>query len=388
MAARSPSNSTGTSPHGSAPAPQWVPESIPAGADPACGAEILQLTSQPVISTNIYCEQRFASADGSRIAISREPFGRPPEIWVCDLGSLRLCQAAYGHPIGANARRNAVYYIDAREPGGCLMRLDLQDLSVRVLHTFADAPPPRVGAVSGDERWFVGGPHPVSGRIHALTRTDLTSGRHDVLCEMEDIVNPHLQFDPADGGRLLVQINRGAVPARSHTAGKLAGNDGATLATIALEEGIPRFLPVGRPCTPLLSGHECWAGESGGLVFTTAPVAPPEELPRIGVYHLAPGAAAATSLTPGRPFNHIAASDDGRFFIVDDYHTRRIFIGSIHGGAPREICHSQTRQGAPQYTHAHPYMTPGNRHIIFNSNQSGITQVYAARIPEDFLRQF
>ena len=49
----------------------WVPESIRYGRDDKSGVEIEQLTSEPVTSTNIYCEQRYASADGARIAIAR-----------------------------------------------------------------------------------------------------------------------------------------------------------------------------------------------------------------------------------------------------------------------------------------------------------------------------
>jgi oligogalacturonide lyase len=41
--------------------------------------------------------------------------------------------------------------------------------------------------------------------------------------------------------------------------------------------------------------------------------------------------------------------------------------------------------GSPQYTHMHPYITPGNRRVIFNSDRTGIPQVYAADIPDDFL---
>ena len=86
----------------------WVPESIRFKTDALSGCNVEQLTSDAVTSTNIYCEQRYASADGSRIAIERRPFGRPVEIWVCDMNSLRICRAAEGNPVGANSSRNAV----------------------------------------------------------------------------------------------------------------------------------------------------------------------------------------------------------------------------------------------------------------------------------------
>ena len=69
-----------------ASANKWVPEAIRFGVDRESGAEIEQLTSEPVTSTNIYCEQRFTSADGKRIAIERKPFGRPAEMAILRQG--------------------------------------------------------------------------------------------------------------------------------------------------------------------------------------------------------------------------------------------------------------------------------------------------------------
>ena len=70
---------------------------------------------------------------------------------------------------------------------------------------------------------------------------------------------------------------------------------------------------------------------------------------------------------------------------MDDYRTQTIHIGSVETGRFLKLCDSRTRQGRPQYTHAHPYLTPDNRHVIFNSNVTGVTQVYAATVPAAFL---
>ncbi|MGY8656858.1 MAG: hypothetical protein ACKVJX_24880, partial [Verrucomicrobiia bacterium] len=62
-----------------------------------------------------------------------------------------------------------------------------------------------------------------------------------------------------------------------------------------------------------------------------------------------------------------------------------IHIGGVETGRVLKLCDSRTRQGRPQYTHAHPYLTPDNRHVIFNSNVTGVAQVYAATVPAAFL---
>jgi hypothetical protein len=53
-----------------------VREAIAVEVDAESGAAVVQLTSQPVISTNVHMEQRFTSGDGRRIAIERQPFGQ------------------------------------------------------------------------------------------------------------------------------------------------------------------------------------------------------------------------------------------------------------------------------------------------------------------------
>ena len=85
-------------------------ESIPAWVNSESGAKVVQITSQPVISNNVHMEQRFASADGRRVVIERQPFGQPPELWVCDLDTTRLYRIGVGKPMTASFSRNAIYW--------------------------------------------------------------------------------------------------------------------------------------------------------------------------------------------------------------------------------------------------------------------------------------
>ena len=373
--------------------PQWTAEAIRCGPDPACGTEVTQLTSEPVTSHNIYCEQRYASADGRRVAVARKPFGRPAELWVCDLPSLRLARVAEGIALAANSPRNAVYYYAADANGGRLMRLDLADLSVQELFGFKGraqtggfvSPDAPKGTVSPNERWFVGGPHQVRDNVYSLRLMEIATGEERTLCEVEDMFNPHLQFDLSGGGRLLVQVNRGGSPPWMNDGRGLAGPDGSTLIVVDVPSGTITPLPVGAPQTGRISGHLCWVAQTGRIVFTGAPGVHPSMASGTGVYEVAPGDAKARQVGTGEPFNHIAASDDGRFFIVDNYRTYEIFVGSIETGHALKLCDSHTRQGKPQHTHVHPYLTPDNRHVIFNSSATGVAQMYAARVPDGFL---
>lgn len=361
-------------------------EAIPAWVNAESGAKVMQLTSQSVISVNVHMEQRFASADGRRIAIERQPFGQPAELWVCDLDTTRLYRIDAGRAATASFSRNAIYYLTP-PPRKRLMRLNLGDLSTREIMSIPDDPAPRKLAVSPDERWLVAGPFWSRDNLFRLDLIELANGKRTMLRELADIPNAHLQFDPGNPGRLLAQVNRGShfTPAAGLT--RLSGPLGATLCLVSVPSGEVTPLPVGLPDTPMISGHSTWAGRSGRLVFTTAPGVAGSLLARTGVFRLTPGGDKPVQIVSGHRFNHLAVSDDGRFFIVDDHRTQAIHIGSVETGRFFRLCDSRTRQGKPQYTHAHPYLTPDNRHVIFNSNVTGIAQVYAARIPAGFLQQ-
>lgn len=356
--------------------------------DPAAGAKITQLTSQPVVSHDIYPEQRFTSADGRRVAIAREPFGGPGEIWVCDMQSkMRVARVCEGRALAANSHLNAVYYLTGEDETATLMRLDLAALEVEELLRFPEGMAPRKAAVSPDERWLVYGPFNVRDGIYSLRVVEFATGEDNVLCEVADMFNPHHQFDPANTGRLLVQVNRGGGFSASDGAMRLAGETGTTLIIVDVPSGDITPLPAGVPHTPQISGHLCWAGKTGRVLFTRAPGVHDSLLETTGVYSAIPGEDAAGSLALGEPFNHIAATEDGRFFVVDNYRDQSISVGSVETGGVLKLCDSHTHQGSPQYTHVHPYMTPDQQYVIFNSNASGVPQVHAAHIPEGFLDQ-
>jgi len=379
--------------------PEWIPEVIRYGTDPLSGAEIEQLTSEPVTSTNIYCEQRYTSADGTRIAIARHPFGQPYELWVCDLVSLRLCRIGPGSIMGTNAPRNALYYATSRETDGVLMRLNMMDFTAKEICRMGDIPHGRGGAISPDERWLVGGPIPVRDNVYSLCRFDLTTGKSATLCEIEDMSNPHVQFEPGAGHHLMVQINRGGRRDPVRGMRQTSGIMGSTLCVVETETGKIHPLPVGRPHTPRISGHECWIGHTGQMLFSAAQYKvtagsfvtlgePPTEerhLPAAAVYSVALGDKQPRVVASDILYNHLAASDDGRFFIAEDHPTARIYVGSIATGKTLPLCDSHTRQGACQYSHAHAYMTPDNKHVIYNSIATGCAQVYTARVPDGFL---
>ena len=79
------------------------------------------------------------------------------------------------------------------------------------------------------------------------------------------------------------------------------------------------------------------------MIFTIAPGSPKSPLRNRGAYAICPGDDQAQAVALGQPFNHLAVSDDGRFFTVDNHRTQDIFVGSSNSGRFQKLCGSRTR---------------------------------------------
>ncbi len=381
---------------------KWIPEAIQFGVDAESGCVVEQLTSDAVLSNNIYCEQRYATADGSIIAFIRHPFGRPVEIWICKMNSLRIAKVVEGVPCGANSKLNVIYYQVFDDDHTNIMRLDLLTLeSSPVLRL--PGREARAGSVSPDERRFLYGPFASADKegYFSMKLIDLETGRSEIICEIKDLFNPHVQFNLGNSDEAMLQINRGGVKDPSRDMSAMVGPLGATLYHLNVRTGDVTPLAAGRPWTPGCTGHETWIASTGEIAFTACHVSvspsshvsycpPPqgeEWMPPSAIYGVKLGDAKPRIIAQGLLFNHIAISDDGKYFIAEDNLTMRIHVGSVATGRYLGLCDSYTRQGSCQHSHVHPYMTPDNRFVIFNSIVTGVPQIYAARIPDGFLGQ-
>lgn len=381
---------------------KWIPEAIQFGVDADSGCVVEQLTSDAVLSNNIYCEQRYTTADGGIVAFIRHPFGRPVEIWICKMSSLRIAKVAEGVPCGANSQLNVIYYQVFDGDYTDIMRLDLLTLESKLVFRLPGRDR-HSGSVSPDEKKFLYGAFPSADKpgYFGMRLIDLATGKSETICEVEDMFNPHVQFNLGNGDEAMLQVNRGGNPDPSKAMSSFVGPLGATLAHLNVRTGEVTPLAAGRPWTPGCTGHETWIARTGEIAFTASQVSvspssfvacrdprPSEEwMPRAAIYGVRPGDEKPRIIARDRLYNHIAISDDGKYFIAEDNIDMRIYIGRVSDGRSIGLCDSHTRQGSCQHSHVHPYMTPDNRFVIFNSIVTGVPQVYAARIPDGFLEQ-
>jgi hypothetical protein len=301
----------------------------------------------------------------------------PEQLWI---GDLRTKEVASVHPCitgfpTSNLFNDGLYF--AAPSGGServLMRLDMRTLELDELYDLEKCPKTRwpVGSISPDGRYYISN-FRASTQVWGLYRVDLQRGTWEAFHEHADICNPHPQFEPSKGEDILVQLNCDCVIDDDDNIITLVGEEGAKLYVIDKDGGNLRMLPVGKPYTGGVTGHECWVGDTGAVILTSDG----------GEIHLATaGDDRSQLLWKGPLFMHISASVDGQYFLVDDIRNGRLYIGSI--ATRRMLCLSDTGATCsyPQHSHPHAYMTPGNKHVIFNSDKHGLAQVWAAEIPE------
>lgn len=360
----------------------WQPEKISRERDKLVGSEITQLTSAAMITQDIYCEERYTSVDGTRLACLRsiDGWNLGASLCVIDLPSGRvatLSDKIIGYPTSSLQSDDLYFVRPSAHSSMLLCKANLQTFEVDELFDLTKCPMHRfpICTVSPDGRWFISR-NRVSKNVWGLFRVDLQRNTWNHFHSREDICNPHQQFNPADPTQIMVQHNRGCDIDDAGNIVKLVGEQGATLYTIDIEGNIQHDMPVGKPSTPPVTGHECWVGMTGKVILTTMG----------GQIHiLKPGDKSTRLLWQGMPFNHIAASNDGKYFITDDFTNGVLYVGSIATGRMLPLCETGTSNQSPQYTHAHAYMTQGNKHVIFNSDRMGLCQVWSASVPDGYL---
>jgi hypothetical protein len=394
---------------------QWGQESCDRRKDPVSGARIVQLTSAAAISNNIYGEQPYTSPDGKRIIIARcQDFCWEKEgsLLVHELDTLRITMVvprAIGvRGVFTSAWSGLMYYWT---PDRRLMRLSLMSLEQEEVYREEDAALTLVGgSVSPDQRYIIGQDKRLTGPgapTFQIVRLDLHKKIREVIYEDQEIANPHLQFNPITGRDILVQNNRGLRMEKDGSFVYRVTEEGTTLFVIDVDGKNKRPLPVGPPTTPGCTGHECFVGDTGRVMFSVSWQSPDWQhmlhdprFPEGNILTAKPGDERPSVFrAPEHFFNHVCASRCGKYFVADSFIGGGVFdaknnlrsvslvIGNFQTGKYRTLVQdSMSSGGGNQCTHTHPYLTADNRYVIFNADPNyGIPQVYAAQIPAGFL---
>jgi len=357
------------------------------------GCEIWQVTTKRYAHSNIYCEVPYCSRDSRYFVYARRnPDGsrNPYQFVVVEFGTWReeILDRSVGIAGCAISPKGVFYYLKRLSHSELgLLRVDLCEGTPQVVYRRkAESWIFSLGTVTSDGRYYAGGvrtdPH---WKEFGVVLVDLAKGTETVIDRDPYILNPHPQFEPGKGGYLLIQHNRGGLYSPDGKLKRLVGPEGATLYLLSIPGGKRTELPIGKPYTTAVTGHEAWIGNTQEVLFSVA---------ARGAY--APEKGNLLAVTPkgrvrrvarGFRFNHVGVSRCGRFFSCDDWQGKyALVLGSTKTGACRVLCYSRTTPTRSQRTHPHAYLSPDLKWVVFNSNRSGFPHIHAARVPEGFLK--
>ena len=352
------------------------------------GVVVYQVTEESLLKSNIYCELPYCSADSRIFVYERKNPEHAPnstEYVTCEFGIWKAEVAGRGLGGPAMTHAGVLYYRRVARSGEQeLVRLDLCSGESEVILNFPESFQPRgLGAMSPDQRYYAYGVTlSYTPQMFGIELADLKAGTREVVNTDPDICNPHTQFEPAEGKQIMVQHNRGCEFKPDGTRVKLIGEQGATEYLVDIPDGKVTRLQVGRPHTPPISGHESWIAGTGEILLTVVAQGDYERSNLLGVRAGSP----PRTITGGHCLNHVSTSPCGRFFFCDEaYGGRKLVIGSIETGKNTVVCDSRNTSGEAQNTHAHPYLSPDLRWLVFNSNRSGEPQIHVATVPPEII---
>ncbi|MFH1614585.1 MAG: hypothetical protein ABIG61_05835 [Planctomycetota bacterium] len=365
----------------------WTWETIVREKDMDSGSQLIQITSSCLISNNIYGEEPYNSSDGKRLVIIRTPSTNwrdyVCEFWVADLEKNEIIRVDTGSSLFGTANSAwGDYFYYLVDEGKTLRRFSLKSLDIENIFHFTDCPIPNgSGSVSPDNRYYINLVYPP---YFGILRVDMVAKKWRIIHQHPEIFNPHAMFDRSIGEQILIQHNRGGKTDKDGRVICWIGPQGCTLYLIDKDGKSVQQLPVGPPYTADCTGHECFVGDTGKILFSTFL----DSNSRGSLYIAGPGDQKPRLVTENKIyFGHVSASKCGKYFVVDGFKQAGtpIYLGNINTGKFRRLITSGASSGSPEYTHACPYMTADNKWVILNSDRTGVPQVYAASVPEKFL---
>jgi len=106
--------------------------------------------------------------------------------------------------------------------------------------------------------------------------------------------------------------------------------------------------------------------------------------PERALVHVGLGEEQPTTIAQGVYFWHSASTPDGEWLVADtNWPDEGLQLVHVPTGIYRPLCDPRSSQGHPQWTHPHPQFSPDGRYVLFNSDRTGIPQIYLAQVPDD-----
>jgi hypothetical protein len=323
--------------------------------DPTTGVEILQLTSFPVPNIALSYMSFCFTPDSHTVVFSsqREPRRDSPfDLFRVDADGTRLTQLTDADGIshaGVSRDGARVLYLRGRQ----LWATDLESCRDEMLFDEKRIERPISGAsISHDGRfYFVGVALAPSGRAIARFRTD--GSGVDLLPNAKGYYIH--ACDPGGSGLLCGLLSD-------------SGHDFWLLDYDASNE---RFF------TRNVFAHSNWLGATGRFQGCG-------EFPIGAILVASCGQRNPEPLVRGPYFWHSYATPDGEWIVADtNWPDEGLQLVNARTRRFRTHCYPQASQGHAQWTHPHPILSPDGKLVLFNSDRTGMAQLYLAKIPDE-----
>lgn len=362
------------------------------------GVVVYQTTDEEADTCNIYCEFPWCPPDSHCFVYMRYAPEYTPNIYefvACDFGTWEKRLVGRGRGGQTIANGGKFYYKRFNDEGRQeFVRCDLEAGTETMIDLPEGVPTSASFAISKGERYLAFSQAlSYDPQRFGVGIADLQTGTCEIIHEDPWICNPHLQFEPSEGQQLLVQHNRGCVFTPEGKRELLVGKEGCTLFLLDVPGGEVTRLKVGPPYTASLSGHETWLGETGEIIATLNYMED-YDYGKGRIVGIRPGEEHREICVPWE-LNHIGIEPSGRIFAGDAYRPDEIIIGSprtdkavVVGPSRASYNRARRRTGRPGLvfdSHPHAYISPDRKWVVFNSDRTGIQQVYAAAIPPEII---
>ncbi|MBC7288407.1 MAG: PD40 domain-containing protein, partial [Armatimonadetes bacterium] len=129
-----------------------------------------------------------------------------------------------------------------------------------------------------------------------------------------------------------------------------------------------------------IQGHQTWLGRRGEVVATVVRQPSGGGRWRTDVIFALTPEGGRRVIAAGHPFWHIGADSVGRWIVCDTCLGGHIYLVDADDGRCHFVCASEASLGAAQCSHPHPAISPDGRWIVFNSDRTGIAQLYAVYV--------
>lgn len=350
-------------------------------SDPTTGIRITQITSYPSPSVHMPYDWPSVTPDNQRfILMCQRSSSRmaPYDVFRCDADGIGLVQLTEmpetaGHPaLSLTLDGKALYAIWRDEH--ILRSIDMESGEITDLVSLARHARPTFGVqgirqpASGDYV-FVSYVSYANGGAYAL-RVDLKSGDVTVCDDIAIAACDHAT------GRLIILKNFMQLGTEMRADGSRVytntNPEPMTYCSVDESGGDEKHIaPVG------MFAHSTTLGKLGCIQGPSQPpnrciwIAEPEKEP--------------WKLVEGPYFWHAGPSWDGEWILSDtNWPDEGLKLVHVPTRRFRTLCHAHGSQGHAQSGHAHPALSQDGRLGIFTSDRTGTTQVYVARITDEF----